>query len=376
MANHVPWHTQHAPPPPELQLCEGTLILAKVGSEVILARDLLEQIDSLLSRSRSKLPPEKMEAQRQRYRDEVQQGINDLAAHGGDFKPSTQAEMERSVLIRQLLKQQIETKLAYCDAKHKIPKEGFPRVEKDLSKKFEEIALEKLMKQHGVGSRRELEAKLRASGSSIEKRRRAFIQQALSEGWMREQIDPDGEITYDQMMEYYREHLAEFETPARARWHELMVRFSQHASKEEAFAAIAWMGNQVQAGASFEQIAAQHSDGITASQGGRRDWTDRGSLVCEEIDQAIFGLPLGQLSRIITSKTGYHIVRAVERKDVTRTSFLEAQVEIREKIRNQRIQQQLRAYVSRLREQVPVWTIFDEQTTPQDVAGRPAPPRR
>ena len=34
-----------------------------------------------------------------------------------------------------------------------------------------------------------------------------------------------------------------------------------------------------------------------------------------EIDQAIFGLPVGQLSRIIETERGYHIVRVTERTE-------------------------------------------------------------
>ena len=350
-----PGPPQYAAAPPGLELCEGTLILAKVGSEVILACELIGEIDEGISRSQDKASAEEIEAQRERLLDEVQKGIGRLAARGNGRKRPTQTEMEREVLIRQLLKQQIETKLIYYDARQKIPKENFPQIEKNLSKRFDEVALAGMMKQHQVGSRRELDQKLHAMCSSIEKRRRAFLQKTLARGWIREQIKFDEEITNDQMLKYYRGHLDEFETPARVRWEELMVRFSKHPRKSETYAAIAWMGNQVRAGVPLAQVARQRSDGVTASEGGRREWTDQGSLVCEQLDRALFGLPLGGLSKILTSEHGYHIVRVIQREDVTRTPFLEAQVEIKQRIRNQRIQQQLRAYVSRLQEEVPVW---------------------
>jgi len=362
--------------PSEMKPCEGALMLARVGTEVVLASELIGGIDEALAREGSKLSPEAIEAKRQRILQEVQKGISELATGGVDRKMSSQTELQREMLIRQLLMQQIATKLIYCDARQTIPEENFPQVEENLSKKFDEIALEGLLKRYRVGSRRELDQKLRTMGSSLEKRRRAFVQKALADGWTREQIKPDQEPTYNEMLEFYHEHLPEFETVARARWQELLARFSKHDSKAEAYAAITWMGNQVLAGVPMEQVAGQHSDGITASEGGHREWTDRGSLVCEQLDHTLFELPPGQLSKIVTSKNGYHIVRVIEREDVKRAPFLEVQVEIKKKIRDQRIQQQYRAYVSRLQEQVPVWTIFDDRDRQRTVAGRRDSQRR
>ena len=67
------------------------------------------------------------------------------------------------------------------------------------------------------------------------------------------------------------------------------------------------MGNQVFAGAPFAEVAKAGSDGVTAAAGGQRDWTNKGSLACQELDRALFGLPVGQLSPIIEGPTGFHI---------------------------------------------------------------------
>ena len=55
--------------------------------------------------------------------------------------------------------------------------------------------------------------------------------------------------------------------------------------------------------------------GPTSHEGGRYDWTTKGSLVSDVIDQAIFSLPVGKLSRILEDEKGFHIVRVIERED-------------------------------------------------------------
>jgi foldase protein PrsA len=110
----------------------------------------------------------------------------------------------------------------------------------------------------------------------------------------------------------------------------------------------------------FEEVARERSDGLTADDGGRRDWTTRGSLLSEKLDEAIFSLPIDSLSKIITDSTGFHIVQVTERIDVHRTPFRDAQVGIQQEIQEKRRKAQIKKYLASLREKIYVWTIFDE----------------
>ena len=106
-------------------------------------------------------------------------------------------------------------------------------------------------------------------------------------------------------------------------------------------------------------MARLQSQGLTASDGGQRDWTSRGSLVSTPLDEAIFTVRVGELSPIIQDKTGYHIVRVIERVAAHRTPFRDAQVEIAEAIVGTRREAKLDEYLDSLRERIPVSTIFD-----------------
>jgi len=313
----------------ERQLCNSAQIVARVGSEVILAGEVLPGINQLIEQNRSRMSA-----------DELREQIDKL--------------------IQQRLPSVIETRLIYLDAKRTIPPENFPRVEDALAKRFEEVEVHELMERADSGSRQQLEDKLQAMGTSLERQKRAFIQRSLAQQWMHEKLNLNKEITHQDMMQYYHDHGADFDHPARARWEELMVRIAEYLSKEAARAALARLGNRVLQGVPLEQIARAESDGITAEEGGAQDWTTQGSLVAEQIDRALFGLPVGQLSPILESERGYHIVRVTERQEAHRTPFHEAQGEIREKIREQRARDAMQKYMDQLKASTPVWTIFDE----------------
>ena len=55
-----------------------------------------------------------------------------------------------------------------------------------------------------------------------------------------------------------------------------------------------------------------------------------------------------------------HIVRVIEREEVSVTPFREAQVGIRKKIVRKKMEERFREYMAKLEAQIPVWTIFDK----------------
>ena len=341
-----PWQAQTLPPteaaiaPCEIEPSEDARIVARVGGEVVLASEVM----SLFVRD---------------FLDKLDEPI---------------PHEQREELIRGRLKYHTELKLIYLDAKRTIPAEAMPKVKESIAKHFEDKEVENMMKIAKVDSRQALEDKLHKFGTSIGRQKHMFIERALAMQWMQQQSTAGTTITHEMLLDYYNQHLTDYDHIARARWEELAVRVSSQANKAEAFAQIARMGNLVQDGASFSEVAKNGSDGITADKGGVRDWTTKGSLVSEEIDKAIFSLPIGALSPIIESKRGFHIVRVIEREDAYRTPFFEVQGEIRKKLKNQQDMQGRKEYLAKLSQEAKVWTIFDKPSKEQLQADRRGKP--
>jgi peptidyl-prolyl cis-trans isomerase SurA len=114
------------------------------------------------------------------------------------------------------------------------------------------------------------------------------------------------------------------------------------------------LGNQVVYGASLAAVAEKSSHGFTAHRGGSYEWTTKGSLVNKAVDAAIFELPLNELSEIIESDLGLHIVRVVEREDERYVPFVEVQTEIKEALINKKREANFQEHVAKLRDVIPV----------------------
>ncbi len=323
--------------PIQAQAFEPAQILATVGSEVILAGDIQTIINEMIAQKAPEATPE-------------------------------QLEQIRAMLTKQLLNQMIETKLVFAEAKQKIPEANFPKIETDVGKSFETTQLPKMLKNAKVSNRNELDELLRKEGTSLEAQKRAYFEKTLAMQWFQNQLKVDENFTPEEMLAYYHDHLTDFDITAKAKWEELMVRFDKYPTREAAWQELAGMGDQVLRGAAFADVAKARSQGPTAADGGAYGLTTKGSVACSTLDTALFTLPIGRMSQIIESDRGFHIVRVVERVDAGRTSFPEAQADIRKKLKSERFKKQMQEYLAKLKEQTAVHTIFDPPAEEQQAA--------
>ncbi|MBM3953991.1 MAG: hypothetical protein FJ309_05170 [Planctomycetes bacterium] len=315
-------------------------VVARVGTEVVLEADLLT--------------PSAMA-----WLEKVSPGL----------KPEQIRQLKLQI-CRQVLPQHVESLLIYVDALRTIPEDRLPEIEAKVNEAFDEQQLPKLVRDAGVATVQEYEQQLRRRSLSLDRIRKTFFERALAQQWMQQRVQADEDVPHAEMIAWYHDHLAEYDFPARARYEQCTVRVGRGRSREEAWNRLAKMGNDILEGRSFAEVARAGSEGPLARDGGRSDWTTRGSLVSKALDEAIFTLPVGQLSTIIEDDSGLHIVRVVERAEAGRTPFIDAQVEIRDRLISERRGREVADYLAKVRERTPVWTIFDTDEGGEGSAAR------
>jgi parvulin-like peptidyl-prolyl isomerase len=306
--------------------------------------------------------------------------------------PGPELATQKEGLFKQQLQGEVQAKIGYVDFLRNVPPERVPDLQKRIGESFakeldglrekarkaEADDLEELrrrdpillrvalfMNQRQLETLGDLDLRLRAYGTTLERQQRAYGEQKLSQMAVMRNIRRDAEISHAEMLDHYQRNREQYLVPAKARWEQLSVRFDKFSAERDAYAALAAMGNEVYlGGAALSAVAKRSSQEPEADNGGQHDWTNRGSLASKPLDEAIFSLPLDRLSEIIRDDRGLHIVRVLERTEESYTPFLEAQVEIKEKIRTERRTAEIMAYLEKLRGNIRVWTIYDgEQGT-------------
>ena len=329
------------PPVPQAVSLETALVVARVGPEVVLESDLL-----------------------------TPKALDWLDTVSPNLKPEQVRELKLQI-CKQVIDQHIETLLVYVDACREIPEDKLPDIRKNVDKAFDEQFLPKLMQEAKAANTLEYEQSLRAKGQSLDRLRKMFFERGIAQEWMRKNAGADGEIPHADMIAWYQNHLADYDYPAKARFEALTVKDGLKRSRQQAWQMLAEMGNEVLAGRPLAEVAKAKSEGPTAASGGEFDWTTKGSLSSPVLDEAIFSLPVGQLSTILADENALHIVRVTERKEAGRISFVDSQVDIRNSLHDERRRRQMDEYLARLRERTPVWTIFDGQPADAVTAARP-----
>lgn len=115
---------------------------------------------------------------------------------------------------------------------------------------------------------------------------------------------------------YYSEHLADrFHEQAQVRARHILVKVPEDADEKtrgEARGRLAALRKRVEAGADFAKLARESSeDPGSAAQGGDLGFFARGRMV-KPFEDAAFALGPGQLSEIVETPFGFHLIRADE----------------------------------------------------------------
>jgi peptidyl-prolyl cis-trans isomerase D len=137
---------------------------------------------------------------------------------------------------------------------------------------------------------------------------------------------------------FYNENIQQYQTPEQVRASHILLKTEgkdEAAVKKAAEDLLA----QVKGGADFAQLATKHSeDEGSAKNGGDLDYFGKGRMV-PEFEQAAFAMQPGQVSDLVKTQYGFHIIKVVDKKPGSTRSLDEVRAQITDQLRSQRAQQ-------------------------------------
>jgi len=134
-------------------------------------------------------------------------------------------------------------------------------------------------------------------------------------------------VVEDDARKYYSENPKQFEIPEQIRASHILIKpdVSQpgtdpNQAKAKAKARAEDLLKQIKEGADFAELAKAHSGCASAANGGDLGFFSKGQMV-EPFEKAAFQLKPGQLSDIVETQYGYHIIKVTDRKDASVIPF-------------------------------------------------------
>ncbi|WP_415720295.1 peptidylprolyl isomerase [Photobacterium ganghwense] len=131
---------------------------------------------------------------------------------------------------------------------------------------------------------------------------------------------------------YYEEHKSKFGTAEQRLARHILVQGKGSEAKAKAEQLLA----QLKSGADFTELAKTSSDDTFSGQeGGKLDWFERG-VMDPAFEEAAFALQKGDISDVVESDFGYHIIKLDDIKAPQVKAFADVRDEILAEVREQR----------------------------------------
>jgi len=149
----------------------------------------------------------------------------------------------------------------------------------------------------------------------------------------------------------YNSSIEQYTTPEQVRASHILLKTEGKTDADVKAKAEAIL-KQVKAGADFAELAKKNSeDESNAKNGGDLDYFGRGRMV-PEFDQAVFAMQPGQISDLVKTQYGYHIIKLVDKKSAATRSLAEVRQQLTDQLAYERAQAQAAALAEKLEKQV------------------------
>lgn len=175
---------------------------------------------------------------------------------------------------------------------------------------------------------------------------------------------------------YYDQNTKEFESPEQVRASHILIKpqvtdpnSDPNVAKVAARAKAEKLVGEIKDGADFAELAkANPGDPGSAAKGGDLGFFSRGRMV-KPFEEAAFAMQPGEVSDIVESRFGYHIIKVTERKEASVKPFEEAKAGIVTKLTDEQKAKISKAYIESLKAKATI--VYAETGEPN--APKPAP---
>ncbi|NLO33070.1 MAG: hypothetical protein GX117_06920 [Candidatus Hydrogenedentes bacterium] len=257
---------------------------------------------------------------------DIMQEILPKLQENGTAAMSDAGEDPMEPLFKEALEQAIEHFILYKEAK----KAGVEISDADVEKQITEIR-----KQYD--STESFQKALDAAGFTVrdfrERMRRQMM--AMSVGMAkRREFEKEAVVSENDLRQYYEESAAKYEFPAQYRVRRIFLSSGGGTGDKDALRErLASLRAEIEGGADFEELARKNSQGPEANEGGMMGWTKPEDLV-EPLGSAIQALQPGQMSEVLETEFGVHLLRVEEFQEAGSKPFNEVRTELEPLVRN------------------------------------------
>jgi peptidyl-prolyl cis-trans isomerase C len=276
--------------------------------------------------------------------------------------PPQYLEQNRDRIRQQTLDRMIVMRLL----DEKIKATGIVVTEKEVSEQINQIAA-----QQGM-SLDDFKAMLKTRGMNFDewKKQMQFERRVQFQKLFEAEFAAQLSVTDNDANNYYAANIKQYATPQQVKASHILIKPDPNGDPNEgkvkALAKAQDLLKQVKAGADFAELAKANSSCPSSTKGGDLGFFGKGRMV-PAFDKAVFALNVNEVSDVVETRFGYHIIKATDHKEASTKSFAEAKEDIIKMLKQRKQGELAQKYVASLKAQANI--VYPPGKEP-----RPTPP--
>jgi peptidyl-prolyl cis-trans isomerase SurA len=230
--------------------------------------------------------------------------------------PIQRKEKEKK-LFDEELKNLIEREIILADFLGKLKKQK-PQAIDELKEEAERIAqrnMREFKKQNNITEDEKLIKGLQMEGINYKLLMRQIERNSMLSIYLDSYLKDRGKgISAVEVAKYYEDNPDDFRTEDKIKWLDLFVSFRRFNTPAEAKQYAEWLHKQATSGVDFVELVKKHGHGDSPLRKGAGLGSKPNEIQPAELAPHVLALQMGQVSDVLITETGYHILKMAERE--------------------------------------------------------------
>jgi peptidyl-prolyl cis-trans isomerase C len=222
---------------------------------------------------------------------------------------------------------------------------------------------------------------LKATGMSFDQFHARAYEQTLCEVVVEREVKSKIKVTDEQAKKYYEENPAKFERPETVRAAHILFSTVDSvtqqplspAKKKEKEQLAKTVKERAEKGEDFAKLAKEFSEDPGSKDKGGEYTFARGEMV-KEFETAAFSLKTNQVSDVVESRYGYHIIKLLQKIAPEKLEFAKVLPDLREGLVGQEAQKQIPEFFEKIKKEAGVEIVGEAKKDKPAPAAQPEKP--
>ena len=245
-------------------------------------------------------------------------------------------------LCRQVLEKLIEEKLIDQEVK----KSGIKVSSKEIEAVLEEV------KRRSAGTQEDLEKALALEGLTLETYKKQIEKSLLRQKLISWAVKIETKVTENELMDFYQKNIGRYRTNETYRPGHILFVTPKGATPEEIREIRKKCQNvleKIKGGEDFGEMALLYSEDASSKNKGELGYFRKGELL-PAFEREALRLKVGEMSGIIRTEFGFHIIKLLDRKGADPLPFEEVKEKVKADYSEIEMEKALKQYLSTLKE--------------------------